>query len=192
MPETGYSSHSDDNEIKITCDEIIEISYLEDIFMITEGQPASPPPRIVPNYSTWTVTLDCGRKKSAPVAEAFVRLCAGEEHLHCFVDASNPAPDELNFFFGLSIRLQARGGTMDADILFGQGSFLSAQGEPAATNNWWIGSPHIGRLPSSDILLPMITRDENDPILARATTVFTIGRSGLSPGGNAFTFKRWF
>jgi len=133
-PELGTSSHSN----TVTIDDkasrtISSISYIAGSLQISSGQPSKVPPSIKVNNNVWEITLEAGRHKTSAVANAFNSLCGGKGKEYAPSGGGGGTPNELNFFFGVTLTFQ-NGGT--ATIYVGQGSY-------GATNNWWIGGAPI-------------------------------------------------
>jgi phospholipase C len=134
-PALSVSSH----ENKITIDDsasktIKSITYVNGSLQITAGQPSSVPPAIpTPKNNVWEITLQAGRKKSAPVANSFNSVCGGKSKEYAPSGGGGGTPDELNFYFAVTIGFTTGG---SATIYLGQGNY-------GTTNNWWIGGSPI-------------------------------------------------
>ena len=104
-------------------------------WVITDGQPASPPkvtPEPGPLATAFTIEFDAGRKGSSDVAQQFNTLCGGADHMWGIGATIDSTPSELNFYFGLILQLQ---GSPPVTVYLAQGSVVS--------NNWWIGGGDI-------------------------------------------------
>lgn len=130
------SSH--ENEVKIKCDTIRSITYINGSFAITDGQPSSLPPSISQDGSTWTLKVDCGRKGSSSVAGQFTNISGGVGHVYSPEAISDASPTDLNFYFGVTLGIETKGITNYLTVYFGQG-------HRALRNNWWIGSPDVAK-----------------------------------------------
>lgn len=120
------------NEFKLTCGDIISMSYLEGSFQITDGEEADPPPSFKHDGDTWTLEIDADRKKSSGVADSFNRTVGG--WLHEYTNAGgDKQPKELNFFFGVNATFAIDGQNITMVIYLGQG-------HSGTSNNWWFGA----------------------------------------------------
>lgn len=115
---------------------ITSISYIPGSLQISSGQPSRVPPSVSVKNNVWKITLEAGRHKTAAVATAFNAVCGGKPKEYAPSGGGGGTPDELNFFFGVTIKF-VNGGS--ATIYLGQGSY----GLIFPTNNWWIGGSPI-------------------------------------------------
>ena len=123
------------NVVTITDDSktITSISFVSNSIMITQGQPSDSSATISQKNNVFEIELDAGRQKSDPVANQFNALSGGEVHEYA-PSGGGGTPDQLNFFFEVTLNFQASDGTTgSANVYLGQGSF------GGTTNNWWIG-----------------------------------------------------
>jgi len=111
---------------------ISNIKYVDGSLVVTSGQPSKVPPSISSKNGTYTITLEAGRSKSKPVANAFNSQSGGSAKEYA-PSGGGGTPNELNFMFAVIFSFDT-GGT--EKIYFGQGSF-------STTNNWWIGGSSI-------------------------------------------------
>lgn len=133
-PELGTTSHSN----TVTIDDkasrtISSISYIAGSLVISSGQPSKVPPSIKVKNNVWEITLEAGRHKTSAVANAFNSRCGGKGKEYAPSGGGGGTPNELNFFFGVTLNFQNGGA---ATIYVGQGSY-------GLTNNWWIGGSPI-------------------------------------------------
>ena len=106
-------------------------------WMISFGQPMNTPPTVTsPTANTFNIELDAGRQDTGPVADQFNTLCGGASNEWGIGSVMDTSPSELNFFFGVDIKLQSGGNTSIVPAYLGQGSTGPA-------NNWWIGGKCI-------------------------------------------------
>ena len=114
---------------------ITSITYVENSLVITADQPFEIPPSI-PNppkdANLWKITLKARRQKSKGVADAFNAACRGAAKE--YTKGQDDAPEELNFYFSVTIRFKDGG---LATVHLAQGS--------RSVNNWWIGGKPISR-----------------------------------------------
>ena len=110
-------------------------------WMVTFGQPMNTPPTVTPAPASpgtgFSIEIDAGRQDSGPVADQFNTLCGGEGKEWCIHSAFSLSPSELNFFFGVDLKLQSGTNTAIVPIYLGQGS------TEGIYNNWWIGGESI-------------------------------------------------
>lgn len=141
------------NKVVIESNDIDTIKYVDQSLVITEGESSSPPPSVLQSGSTWEITLDCGRKGSADVAQEFVKSC-GEGHVFSPGAMSDTKPQELNFYFENTIRFKINGQETSTNIYFGQG-------HRATRNNWWIGGSNVLYL-SGKAYLVLVSSQNNE------------------------------
>ena len=108
------------------------ISYIDNSLQISSGQPSKVPPAIKVKNNVWQITLQAGRHQTGAVANSFNSLCGGKAKLYA-PSGGGDTPDELHFFFGISIAFQ--NGV--------SGTIYLAQGSYGTTDNWWIGGSPI-------------------------------------------------
>ena len=110
-------------------------------WMVTNGQPMNTPPTVTPNLSstqnTFNIELDAGRQDSGPVAEQFNTLCGGAANEWGISTVTDSSPSQLNFFFGIDVKLMSGGDGIVVPLYLGQGS------SGTGNNNWWIGGKYI-------------------------------------------------
>lgn len=164
------SSHS--NIVEIDASSIQSIDYIKDSLCITDGQPSTPPPSISQSGSKWTITLECGRKGSASVADKFINICGGRYHSFS-PTANSDQPGKLNFYFGVTIGLKL-GGEIYYETIY------LAQGHMGLNNNWWIGSRSLAQ--KSYAILVVQT-----PVTNEVEQVYNI-----SGGVSNFSLSPWF
>jgi len=135
------SSHA--NTVTLMSDLIESVGYIDGTFLITDGQPyESGPTAKNKGGGVWEITVNCGRKKSASVAQKFNGLAGGEYHEYA-PKGGGGTPDELNFMFGITL-----GFAQAAPI-----TLYLAQGSYSSTNNWWIGGQNIVNDGKPDLVL---------------------------------------
>lgn len=108
------------------------IDFVPGSLVITSGQPFKVPPKIEGSNGVWKLTLEAGRSKTKPVADAFNSKSGGKPKEYAPYGGGG-TPDRLNFMFSVVLRFYAGGSAL---IHLGQGSVSS-------TNNWWIGGEPI-------------------------------------------------
>ncbi|MEY2505179.1 MAG: hypothetical protein QOG27_1459, partial [Verrucomicrobiota bacterium] len=134
IPKASAILHGNTITIDDTASKTIKfISYLNDSLQISSGQPSKVPPSITVKNNVWGITLQAGRHPTSAVANSFNSLCGGKEKEYAPSGGGGGTPDELNFFFGISITFQ---NGVSGTIYLGQGSY-------GTTNNWWIGGSPI-------------------------------------------------
>ena len=112
------------------------------VWMVSDGQPMNPPPTVTPTIApsgnVFNIELDAGRQDTSPVADKFNALCGGGANMYCTSTVSlDSSPSELNFFFGVDIKVQSGADSSVVTAYLGQGSNDWGQ------NNWWIGGDCI-------------------------------------------------
>jgi hypothetical protein len=133
IPEASSRLHGNNITLNDTASKTIKfISYLNNSLQISSGQPSKVPPAIKVKNNVWEITLQAGRQQTSAVANSFNSLCGGEAKEYA-PSAGGGTPNELNFFFGISITFQ--NGV--------SGTIYLAQGSCGTTNNWWIGGSPI-------------------------------------------------
>jgi len=111
---------------------IRSITYTDNTIMVTAGQPYKVPPGITASNGVYKITLEAGRSKSKPVADAFNSKSGGRPKEYA-PHGGGGTPDRLNFMFEVTIYFKT-GGT--ASVYLGQGSINTV-------NNWWIGGKPV-------------------------------------------------
>ena len=136
-PAVEVTSHSNVVTLTDLSGIISSITYLDNSLVISEGQPASPPPSITMAQGVFKITLEAGRHKTTPVADSFNNLSGGRNNEYA-PSGDSGTPSQLNFFFGVVIEivLPSSGSSGSVTVYLGQGSF-------GTTNNWWIGGSCI-------------------------------------------------
>jgi phospholipase C len=127
------SSHANTITINDPSNSIANMTYVANSFQITSGQPSTLPPVFTHSNNVFTVTVNCGRSKSSPVASSFNSSSGGAGHE--YADGGGSTPGELNFWFALTFQMQSNQGKNVTNIVINIG-----QGSYGTTNNWWIGS----------------------------------------------------
>lgn len=134
-PSTGPTIRSNVATFFDTSNTIVGVSS-NGVWMVSAGQPSSPPPTITPQLSPsgngFSIEFDAGRDDTSQVADSYNSLCGGADHEWSTNSPIDSSPSELNFYFGLNLQLQSKGGSGQATVYLGQGSSGFA-------NNWWIG-----------------------------------------------------
>lgn len=127
-----------DNEFTLKCSEISNIKYRTNSAYVSSGQPFDAPPAIDPSGDTWKITFKSGRHKTSSVAESFMAVAGGSKRSVITSASGDTTPEELNFYFGITVSFSSRsyGALDDVLIYLAQGSF-------ALTNNWWFGSNNL-------------------------------------------------
>lgn len=130
------------------------VSFGDGSFVISKGQPYDDPPvtckldKEKKGVKTWKITAHCGRHKTKPPAETFIRNAGGEDHIPQMSRlGGDRLPKELNFTFKLWVSLDIGRKTVKLPFYFGQGS---TQSVPLVINNWWIGSPELVHVATND------------------------------------------
>ncbi|HEX7808382.1 MAG TPA: hypothetical protein VF608_06655 [Thermoanaerobaculia bacterium] len=134
---------SHENVVVLISSDISRVTYVNDSFHITSGQPFTVPPTITEQQDdeTFTITLSCGRSASSNIADMFNSAVGSPNHSWCGPYTSLPSPvstiqpAELNFYFAVDVTFT--GVSSPVRVYLGQGSQLHL------TNNWWIGGPAI-------------------------------------------------
>jgi len=131
------TKHSNVVTIRDQENAIATISYIPNSLVISAGQPYDVPPAIkVVGNGVTEITLQAGRHKTAPVAQAFNNLSGGKGKAYAPSGGGGGTPDELNFMFGVTVAFRVGGTTT---LYIGQGSY----GFIINRNNWWIGGATI-------------------------------------------------
>jgi phospholipase C len=112
------------------------ISYVPNSLVISQGKSAKPPPTFQRSGNTFNITLEAEREKTSSVANAFNNACGGKSHEYAPDGNSTGVPEELNFYFAVTINLQTPNGATSVVAYLGQGSHSSNE-------NWWIGGQCI-------------------------------------------------
>ncbi|ADO48689.1 hypothetical protein [[Enterobacter] lignolyticus] len=120
-----------DNLVTLSCANITNIQYIPDSFDITSGQPHQNSPIITRSGNTWSIHWNCGRKGSGEVASRYATASSSLPHMYG-LGASDNAPEQLNFYFGLAVSFTIYGKVFLANLYLGQG-------HTGSSNNWWIG-----------------------------------------------------
>ena len=136
------SSHT--NNVILQSDDIQSIIYIDGTFVITDGQPydSGPTPKNL-GKGQWEITVNCGRKKSDPVADKFNGLCGGALHEYAPQGGGGGTPDQLNFMFGVQVTFA------NATPI----TLYLAQGSNSSHNNWWIGGQNVVNDGKPDLIL---------------------------------------
>lgn len=123
-----------DNIVILQSDHIVNAEYIEGSAVVTQGQPCIKQPIMVLDKGHLTILFRAGRKKTAPVARAFIEASGGIGHMFAPKGGDAGYPKELNFMFG--IRTEWKDGSI-SDLYLGQGSYLRLR------NNWWMGAEEV-------------------------------------------------
>ena len=120
----------------------VAIEYIDNTFNITAGQPVVQLPSIktdVNKPGLIEIDVNCGRKKSKPVADSFNTYDAGWGFLcnTTFDISYTIKPAELNFYYGLNLIFTKETELDKSDRI----ALYVAQGSNLLGNNWWIGGP---------------------------------------------------
>lgn len=134
-PTAVVTSHSNVVTITDESNTLKNIVYLGPL-VVSEGQPHDPAPTFAKSGNVFKITLEAGRRNTAPVAHAFNTITGGKDHEYAPFKEIDHSPDDLNFFFGVQLQFEFEGASGVADVYLGQGHVLGV-------NNWWIGSPLI-------------------------------------------------
>jgi hypothetical protein len=125
------------NAVTITSPLIHSINYISGSLVITTGESSSPPPSVLQSGDKWTITLEAGRSGSKPVADSFNTLNGGSIHEYApDGGGTGHTPNELNFYFGVTITFLLDGVQIPTQVYFAQGHY-------STTNNWWIGANSV-------------------------------------------------
>jgi phospholipase C len=111
------------------------ITYTDGSLVVTKGQPYKVPPSIKSSNGVHKITLEAGRDKTKPVADAFNSRSGGKAKEYA-PHGDHGTPDRLNFTFEIKIFFET-GGVINVNL--GQGSINTV-------NNWWIGGKAIFKL----------------------------------------------
>lgn len=163
-PSDSARTKLQDNEVTIddTASKTIRsITYVPGSLYITSGQPSETPPAVEVTNNVFKITLRAGREKSSPVANSFNGACGGSSKEYA-PSHGGGVPEELNFFFAITIQFAAGSAT----VYLGQGSH-------SLTNNWWIGGrpifsediPRLEYRSGADIITNTISGDEDKFVL---------------------------
>jgi hypothetical protein len=165
-------SHS--NEVKVKCSTITSVVYIDKSLVITSGQPSAPPPSISHSGDTWTITMECGRKGSGKVASQFTSTSGGVGKVISPTSMSDKSPDDLNFFFGVTVCFNVNNENFYTDIYLGQG-------HRSLRNNWWIGGENVAAQYNSMgiIVIPTIPSMEVNEVFS------------ITGGISNFDLNRW-
>jgi hypothetical protein len=174
-PDFNTSSHS--NQVQITSSLITAMSY-STFFDITPGQPSTLPPTASQNGSTWTITINCGRKGSSGVATSFDNAVLGgdsngQSAFHEYAPSGGGGtPDDLNFCFGMNVTFTVNKTAIETTLYFAQGNY-------GTTNNWWIGGNALLNH-SGDPMLVLISSDSVMEVLTVSGGVSSFTLSDVS------------
>lgn len=125
------------NTLTITCSAITGIDLVQQSFQITSGQPFQSA-GASGSAGVWTITVNCGRSGSKPIAQSYVSQAGGQYHM--FVEPSfsgnsgtnSDVPQNMNFWFQANVQF----GSDSLPLYFGQDGVGNS-------NYWWIGGPMI-------------------------------------------------
>jgi hypothetical protein len=134
------SSHN--NTVTFTASEFASVKYVANSLVISPGQPSSPPASITNRGADWAITMNCGRHKTATVANQWNTATGGANNSYAPNGGANPPPKELNFYFALDITTKSGAKTK---LYVGQGSY-------PGTNNWWIGGVDLVAISNKAVL----------------------------------------
>lgn len=125
----------DSNSFTLTCSSLVALTYVDDSFVVTSGQSASPPPTFEQNGAIWSVSIGADRKGSSAVANSFNAKTGGA--LHNYTNSSgDKSPQELNFYFGVVGTFSVAGQNVPVTFYLGQGHYTF-------NNNWWLGGNSV-------------------------------------------------
>lgn len=128
---------SSSNTVKLSSPQIQNVTYIANSLVITTGEDSSPPATITAPDTPggdWTITLNADRSGSTQVADSFNGQVGGSSHEYApNGGGTGHSPEQLNFYFGVTITFQTGAGSVPVNVFLAQGHFSS-------TNNWWIGA----------------------------------------------------
>jgi len=171
--DSTTESSSQSNVVTITDQSgtIMNISYVVDSLVITSGQPSTPPVTITKLNNVWTLTLNAGRSKTTPVANAFNEVCGGANNEYA-PSGGGGTPSQLNFFFQIVIDFLIGDESGSVTIYLAQGSYGSWI-DP--TNNWWIGGANINYANGQPQIFCEVPGIIGTMPLSGGTSSFTVG-----------------
>lgn len=166
------------NEVLLTLDAIWDIRYIDGSLMVSTGQPYGILDIVRPEApsTTWTIKLNAGRHKTSEVADAFISITGGKGRMYCPNQASDDAPDQLNFFFGVEIDILLDNKIYTTEVYLAQGSYTII----VTTNNWWIGGMTIAHQSKTAVMAV------SEPSTLALKELYTLGGDVYK-----FTFKPW-
>lgn len=127
----------------------------------TTGETCEPPPSVTQKGNVWTITLDCDRKGSSPVADSFINAVGGGTHMYADGQDSGDTPDELNFYFGVTLTPKS-GVPVAVDL---------GQGHYSTTNNWWFGTAAVANTGGNK---PVLLLAGQNVALSGSTSAFVL------------------
>jgi hypothetical protein len=122
----------DSNSVLICGTNIYGLEYMADSFRITEGQIGQPPPTFAQTASGWNITIMANRQNSSPIADSFMNMTGGVDHVYSTYSVEDKSPAELNFYFGVYLNIEVNATFYSIPLYLGQG-------HTGLDNNWWIG-----------------------------------------------------
>lgn len=117
---------------------VIDFSPVASSLVTTPGQEQSGKVwwvRSTENPDEWTLSVNCGRKKSSSVAQKFVNACGGIGHLFS-PEAPGLLIEDLNFYLAVDITFRDSFADSAQRVYF-------AQGRNGTSNNWWVGGENV-------------------------------------------------
>lgn len=121
------------NEVRLKSSFITGVDYVDNSLVITSGEDSDPPPSIDQDGDEWVITLDADRKNSEPPADGFNTASGNGAHEFGTNRVSaGSMPEELNFYFAVTVTLNFQGTSVPTRLYLGQG-------HSGTRNNWWIG-----------------------------------------------------
>lgn len=125
---------SKSNKVTLTSPMIRRVTYVDKSLIITTGEDSSPPPTITREGNDWTIDMAADRKNSTEVAASFSKAVGGSSHMYAPEGGgTGHSPEQLNFYFEVSITFNVGGKDVTNPVYLGQGHH-------GTTNNWWIGA----------------------------------------------------
>jgi hypothetical protein len=119
------------NKVTLSGPTIASIAYIPNTLKVTEGQPVDGNPTVTNDGSgAYIIALSADRKASSDVAIGFNEVTGGAGHVAA--DGGGSMPNELNFYFGVTLSISTNAGLVPVTLYLGQGNYR-------LTNNWWIG-----------------------------------------------------
>ncbi len=98
---------------------------------VTSGESHDAAPTISKNGNVFTISFNCNRKSSSSIAASFNAASGGGPCEYAAYDGGG-TPDELHFWFQLTINFTGTNGSGSATLNVGQG-------RSGLRNNWWLG-----------------------------------------------------
>lgn len=145
--------------------------------VVTSGQDHSASPTISRSGAVFTITFNADRKASTSVAQSYNSLCGGAAYEYA-ASFGGGTPQELNFYFSLSLTFTTAQGP-------GTATLVLAQGNHNLTNNWWIGGSIVtSSVPSLDVPIASNQYTLQLPVSGDNDS-YTLGLGSVEPNSTA-------